>query len=85
MGVYVYMLILKKLNFQHPVLEILDNHEYNEQRRKQEELNYKACSKSKYVKMVLWKKRKNINSKASVTHSAFKSLFRLQKACCFAY
>lgn len=53
MGVYVYMLILKKLNFQHPVLEILDNHEYNEQRRKQEELNYKACSKSKYVKMAL--------------------------------
>lgn len=53
----------------------------SKQRRKQEELNYKACSKSKYFKMALWKKRKSIN-KASITHNAFKSLFRLQKACC---
>lgn len=34
MGVYVYMLILKELNFQHTVLEILDNHEYNGQTKK---------------------------------------------------
>lgn len=52
-------------------------------RRKQEELNYKACSKSKYFKMALWKKRKSINSKASITHSALSHFLDYKKLVVF--